>query len=166
MTSSCDWLPALVLLEQYGGEWERYIEAVYRYFREDFIDSRPKFENRNVGLKRYPLFQQKECTFWHCTSEGEEEEERPPDIRRCERIRWPRPIIEHSTDKLVRCWRNKRGSEKRILLWFCEDDYLVVLADRGNYVLLWTAYLVTYNHTREKLIREYEEFQKRLMPPR
>ncbi len=159
------WLPTLVLLGQYGGNWDEYIEAVYQYFKADFIDSTPQFENRNVGLKRYPLFQQKEFTFWHCTSEGEEEEERTPDIRRCERIRWPRPIIEHSQDTLVRCWRNKRGPEKRILLWFYEDDYLVVLADRGKYMLLWIAYPLTYKHTRKKLAREYEEYQKRLMPP-
>ncbi len=159
------WLPALVLLEHYGGNWDEYIEAVYQYFKADFVDSTPQFENRNVGLIRYPLFQQKEFAFWHCTSEGEEEEQRAPDIRRCERIRWPRPVIEHSTDKLVRCWPNKRGSEKRILLWFYDSDYLVVLADRGKYVLFWTAYPLTYKHTREKLAKEYEEYQKRLMPP-
>lgn len=154
------WLPALVLLEQYGGEWDKYIEAVYQYFKADFIDSSPQFENRNVKLKRYPLFQNKEYTFWHVTSEGEKEEERTPDIRRCERIRWPRPIIEHCTHTSVRCWQNKRGQDKRLILWFHESDYVVVLADRKKYVLLWTAYLVTYNHTREKLQKEYEEFHK------
>ncbi|MDD4874621.1 MAG: hypothetical protein PHE15_06595 [Dehalococcoidales bacterium] len=154
-----DWLPAFVLLEQYEGDWERYIEAVYQYFKTDFIDSKPQFEDRRVGLKRYPLYQQKESAFWHCTSEGEEEQERIPDIRRCERIRWPRPIIEHSNDKAVRCWHNKRGAEKRILLWFYKKDYLVVLADRDTYVILWTAYPVIYQHAREKLMKEYEEYK-------
>jgi hypothetical protein len=150
----------LVLLENYGGEWDKYIEAVYAYFKEDFIDSNPCFDSRRVGLKRYPLYQNKERAFWHCTSEGEFEEVRLPDIRRCERIRWPKPIIEHYADTSVRCWHNKRAQDKRIILWFYEKDYVVVLADRGNYVLLWTTYLVTFNHTKEKLLKEYEEFQK------
>ena len=154
-----DWLPALLLLEQYEGDWERYIEAVYQYFKTDFIDSKPQFENKSVGLKRYPLFKQKEYTFWHCTSEGEEEQERIPDIRRCERIRWPRPIIEHCDYKAIRCWCNKRSSDKRILLWFYQEDYLVVLADRKKYVLLWTAYPVIYEHTKEKLMKEYEDYK-------
>ena len=154
-----DWLPALVLLEQYEGDWERYIKAVYQYFKTDFIDSKPQFENKNVELKRYPLLNQKEYTFWHCTSEGEKEQERIPDIRRCERIRWPRPIIEHWDDQAIRCWRNKRGSNKRILLWFYHEDYLVVLAERNKYVLLWTAYPVTYEHTKEKLMKEYENYK-------
>jgi hypothetical protein len=160
MTYSCDWIPGLLLLQEYSGDWIKYIEAVYNHFKADFIVSSPKFQNKRVGIMRDPLYQQKEFTFWHCTSEGDKEDERLPDIRRCERIRWPRPIIEHSNDKLVRCWRNKRRSEKRILLWFYEDDYLVVLTERKQYVLLWTAYLVTYEHTKTKLLKEFEEFQK------
>lgn len=159
-TPSCDWIPSLVFLQEYGGDWGKYIEVVYNYFKMDFIDSKPKLKNKRIGIMRNPLYQQKEFTFWHCTSEGDIEDERLPDLRRCERIRWPRPIIEHSTDNLVRCWRNKRGSEKRILLWFYDEDYLVVLAERKNYLVLWTAYLVIYDHTKGKLLKEYEESKK------
>lgn len=165
MTSTPDWLPSLVSFQDYGGDWEQYINAVYQYFKKDFIDSKPKYDDRVVQLKRHPLFQNKEYTFWHVTSEGEEEEKRTPDIRRCERICWPRPIIEHFSDDSVRCWPNKRGRDKRIVLWFFKEDYAVVLADRKKYVLLWTAYMVSYRHTREKLLREYEEYLKRQIPP-
>jgi hypothetical protein len=157
MSNASEWLPSLVLLNQYEGDWHKYIEAVYKYFKEDFIDSRPRFVDRTVRTKRHPLYQNKEYTFWHITSEGKKEEDRVPDIRRCERIRWPRPIIEYCTSDFIRCWPNKRGREKRIILWCYEEDYVVVLADRKKYVLLWTAYMVTYRHTKEKLLREYEE---------
>ncbi len=44
-----------------------------------------------------------------------------------------------------------------INIW--EDfSYVVVLADRGEYVLLWTAYCVEQEHRRQKLRREYEAF--------
>jgi hypothetical protein len=165
MSNAPEWLPGLVLLNQYEGDWNKYIEAVYKYFKEDFIDSRPRFVDRTVRMKRHPLYQNKEYTFWHITSEGKREEDRIPDIRRCERIRWPRPIIEHCTSDFIRCWPNKRGREKRITLWCYEEDYVVVLADRGKYILLWTAYMVTYRHTKEKLLKEYEEYHERLMPP-
>ncbi len=159
------WLPPLVLLEQHKGDWNEYIEAVYEYFKKDFIDSKPQFTSKTVQLKRYPLYQNREFTFWHITSEGKEEEKRIPDIRRCERIRWPRPIIERHDDDSVRCWRNKRRQEKRIVLWFYKEDYVVVLAERGKYVLLWTAYMVSYRRTREKLLKEYEKCPKILTPP-
>ena len=54
---------------------------------------------------------------------------------------------------------------KRIILWLYEEDYVVILADRKKYVLLWTAYMVTYRHTKERLLKEYEEYYKRLTPP-
>lgn len=93
-----DWLPGLVLLEDYEGNWERYIEDIYMFFRQDFIENQVIFNNQPVKMKRYPLLNGKEATFWHITSEGKEEDSRLPELRRCERIRWPRPIIEHFAD--------------------------------------------------------------------
>jgi len=170
MSDAPEWLPPLVLLQEHNGDWEQYIAAVYDYFRSDFIDSKPRFQNKAVGLKRYPLLEGKEATFWHITSEGKEEDKRVPDLRRCERIRWPRPIIEHYNDESIRYWSNIRGNarrrnEKRIVLWFYNEDFVVVLADRGRYVLLWTAYYVSWDSTRRKLLKDYEEYQKRQTPP-
>jgi len=48
---------------------------------------------KRLGLKRHPMTQNKEATFWHMIQEGSVESERIPDIRRCERIRWPRPSV-------------------------------------------------------------------------
>ena len=79
-----------------------------------------------------------------------------PDLRRCERIRWPRPIIDHGAEPVIRVWENERKGERRICLWLENADYLVVLARRRGYVLLWTAYPVTQPHRRRKLLREYE----------
>jgi hypothetical protein len=160
LSNTCEWLPPLVLFEQYGGNWEDYINVVYSYFKKDFIDSKPLFLDKQVELKRHPLYQDKECTFWHITSEGEVEAERTPDIRRCERIRWPRPIIDNCECQHVRWWRNKRKKEPRVVIWFYEEDYVVVLAERKSYLLLWTAYFVSKDHTRRKLLKEYLNSQK------
>jgi len=103
MTEPPEWLPTLVYFQDYGGQWEPYCEALYKYFENDFIKSKPNFGNKVVQLKRYPLFQGKEATFWHITHEGKIENQRTPDLRRCERIRWPRPIIEHNPDAAIRC---------------------------------------------------------------
>lgn len=160
MTNIPEWLPELVLLAKYGGGWNRYTEAVYLFFKEDFVDSKPSFRGKRLGLKRHPLEQGKEATFWHLVSEGSIEKDRLPDLRRCERIRWPRPIIEHVDDNevAIKVWENQRKDEKRILLWFEEAEYLVILADRGKYLLPWTAYLVDREHTKRKLQKEHEDY--------
>ncbi|MEA2084901.1 MAG: hypothetical protein U9O82_11845 [Thermodesulfobacteriota bacterium] len=157
-----DWLPELVLLESFSGNWENYLEAVYNCFKQDFIDNRPVFEGIKLALKRHPLSSGKEATFWHLISEGQAEEERIPDMRRCERIRWPKPIIDNSKDTAIKCWKNVRRGETRICLWLEQHDYLAVLAERKGYLLLWTGYLVTRHHQKRKLQKEYEKYLKKL----
>lgn len=156
------WLPELLLFEDYNGDWNNYLEAIYEVFKRDFIDSKPDFFGREMRLKRHPVSNGKEATFWHFISEGKNEDERTPDMRRCERIRWPKPFIESADDGAkVKWWSNKRGAETRILLTAEDFSYVVILADRGNYILPWTAYYLDKPHRRIKLRKEYEEFRKR-----
>ncbi|MFB1490385.1 MULTISPECIES: hypothetical protein [unclassified Thiocapsa] len=112
------------------------------------------------ALKRHPLTHGKEATFWHMIQGGQVEEERTPDPRRCERIRWPGLINTHAGDPAVKIWRNQRGREERVCLWFEEEDYLVIPADRGDYILPWTAYLVAQPHRKRKLLKEYEDHRR------
>ena len=155
MSKTTAWLPPLVLFNTYGGDWQAYLDAIYAWFKQDFIDSKPVFQGRRLGLKRLPITHGKEATFWHMVQEGPIEDERTPDFRRCERIRWPRPIIENDADPAIKVWRNRRGSEKRVCLWFVRENYLVILADRGDYILPWTAYPVEQPHRQRKLEKEY-----------
>lgn len=157
------WLPELVLLEDSGGDWERFLETVYRHFVADFVDAKPVYQGRRLGLKRHPVVDGKEATFWHMTSEGRIEQDRGPNIRRMERIRWPKPVIEESEESeqatVVKVWRNiRRKNEERVLLWVETEQYLVVLADRGEYILPWTAYQVTRPHQQRKLQKEFERY--------
>lgn len=158
MSVTPDWIPPLVLFEDFKGNWEAYLDAIYTYFKKDFVDNKPVFQGRRLGLKRFPLSQGKEATFWHMISEGRDEEDRIPDFRRCERIRWPKPVIECDGDAAIKLWRNRRGGEERICLWFEQENYLVILADREKHILPWTAYLVEHPHGKRKLQKEYEAY--------
>ena len=155
-----DWLPELVLIEDYDGDWNRYVEAIYACFKADFLDKPIQYRGIRLGLKRHPEVQGKAVTFWHIVSEGPVEAERLPDFRRCERIRWPRPIIENSTDSCIKVWENERRGERRLCLWLEDAEYLVVLAIRNGYYLLWTTYYVTQQKQKDKLQREYVNWKK------
>lgn len=52
MSKTPDWLPPLVLFNDYGGNWHAYLDAVYAFFKQDFVDSKPQFQGRRLGLKR------------------------------------------------------------------------------------------------------------------
>ncbi|MBN1459633.1 MAG: hypothetical protein JXA57_08845 [Armatimonadetes bacterium] len=155
-----EWLPGFVEFGDYGRNWDNYCDALYQFFRQDFVDDTPMLMGTKVGLKRYPLTDGREATFWHLISEGQDEATRTPDFQRCRRIRWPRPIIEHADHMAVKVWENRRGTETRICLWFEAAEYVVVLALRKRYLLLWTAYLVTEPHRKRKFQKEYEEARR------
>lgn len=160
------WLPKLEQMTDYGGDWRRYLCALYGIFCSDFIRSKPRFRGVPLALKRHPIIADKEATFWHIISEGNIEEERLPNMRRCERIRWPRPAIENCDDDVVKVWTELRGSERRTHIWLEPESYLVVLNERKGYTLLWTAYIVEREHERQKLNRRYEKYQKAEAAPK
>lgn len=159
-----EWLPPLVLLSDHKGDWEAYVEVLYGYYQQDFVRGRPIFYGKNVQTKRHPLEQSKEATFWHLISEGSVEADRLPDLRRCERIRWVRPTIEHTTDEAVKVWENQRQGGTRVCIWCEAAEFLVILAKRSTYFILWTAYPVIEEHRKRKLRKEYEAYKKLASP--
>src|ERR1700734_3268653 len=97
-------LPSLILLEDYKGIWDLYINVVYKQFHKDFVESKPYFQRRPIFVRYHPSYDGKGVTFWHLVSEGDQESERIPDLRRCERICWPRSIIESKEFMNVKVW--------------------------------------------------------------
>lgn len=153
-----DWLPELVLLEDASGIWEVFLEIVYGYYQDDFIFNEVSYKNVPVHRRRYPISEGKEKSFWHLVSSGDIEESRNIEIPRCERIRWPRPIIECDILDGLWIWRNFRKSEERLLIYIPEERYLVVLGIRRGYYLLCTAYCIEETHRHNKLQQEYLEY--------
>lgn len=158
------WLPDVILFSDYGSDWNSYVEALYRTFRSDFKDRNRQltFRGKPIRTSYHPAYDDKDYSFWHLIQEGEVEDERTPDLRRCERIAWIRPIIENAIDPCVNVWENvrarRRGNERRVLLWL-NQEYLVVLGDRGSYWSLVTAYMTERANRIDKLRREYETYK-------
>lgn len=153
-------LPDLILLATYKGVFADYFEAVYKIFKKDFVDSKPVFNKKPLRLKSHPYIDGKEYTFYHFTHSGDLENERQPDIRRMERIAWPRPMIDHSENETLKVWKNKRGNKTRIIIFHEDENYLVILEQRKNYILPWTAYYIDYPNRKEKLLEEYKNYLK------
>lgn len=160
MSEHYSWLPDFEGFGIHNGDWEKYLNVLYHIFETDFVRSTPEFRGRRLGLKRHPLSEGKECTFWHLISSGQVEDDRLPDMRRCERIRWPRPGIENCDADGVRVWTELRKSESRIHIYLEHEAYLIVLSDRGEYILPWTAYWIEFEHQREKLIKKHVAWLK------
>ena len=155
-------LPEMIFLEEFGGNFDVYNEAVYEIFKEGFVSTKPTFGGVRLRLKRYPLVNGKEYTYYHFTHSGNIETKRIPDMRRMERMPFPRPMIDASDSTSLKVWRNKRGTKERILILHEEERYLVVLEDRRDYILPWTAYYIECNNKIRRLLREYVEYHNRI----
>lgn len=170
MSQVYDWLPAIITLASCDGRWNTYASTLYESFKKDFILSTAIFQGSHIDLKRHPLINGREASFEHIISAGPDEQNRPPDMRRCEAIAWPRAIIDHVGTLGVVAWENP-NKPGRWLIALDDFTYVVVLAEResgslneypdcfviwkNRYFLLWTAYFVNYDHQQAKLRRNY-----------
>ena len=153
-------LPEIIELIEFGGNFQNYYEAVYAIFKNDFVNNKPTFKGKRLALKAHPYIEGKEYTFYHFTHDGNIEYDRRPNMRRMERIGFPKPIIDNSSHKHLKVWRNKRSNKERILILNEHEKYLVVLEDRKDYILPWTAYYIEYGNKIRRLIKEYEAYVK------
>ena len=152
--------PPLIELTAYGGNFATYDAAVYDIFKRDLVDRKLEFQGREISLKKNPITNGREATYYHLTHDGEVESDRIPNLERMSKIEFIRLIIDNCDRDCCKVWRNKRGRDERILIFHEEVGYLVVLADRIEYLLFWTAYPVTREHTKRKLLKEYNDFIK------
>lgn len=152
--------PELIYFNDFGGDFKNYLSAVYAVFHNDFIKHQPIYEGLKVSVRKYPEVDGMHRTFYHITHEGEDEANRQPDIRRMERIRFPRFVIENQKHNEILIWKNKRGKDERIILFNDAQNYIVVLTDRKEYYMFITAYYIETEHRKRKLLKEYETYIK------
>jgi hypothetical protein len=152
--------PDLIKLEDFYGNFKSYFNAVYNAFKSGFIDSNPFYNGLRVGAQKFPLVDGIHRTFYHITHEGDDETNRLPDFRRMERIRFPRFMIDNLPHNDLLVWKNTRANDVRVLIFNIAEEYLIVLTERKDYYLFWTAYLVEKEHNRRKLLKEYNANKK------
>ena len=158
---SCEYVPDKLINTM--DDYTEYEEAVYQEYMKTFSNKEFYFNGKRIAEKKHPLIAGKSCTFWHIISSGDCEAEKLPDYDRYETVGWPGFILGYCLDnckeKLI--WETKRRSKIRVLIYCTEIDYLVVLDKREDYYIFWTAYPVKYDHTKRKLLQEYEDFLKK-----
>jgi len=157
-------LPRKIFLEDFRGDYTRFIDAVYAVFENDFIKHKTRFGSHKLNLKYHPLFQDRAYTFYHITHTGEVEGDRIPDLRRCECMPWARPTIENVSDWQLKFWRQKRQKSSNRVCICLENkndvDYFLVLEVRTTYLLLWTAFVCERSPEKAKKMKEYQVWLK------
>lgn len=148
-------------------KFNTYEDATYELFLQLYESISFYFEEKPVIMKHFPPTYTSRSGFYHLTCENYNhtgnEDDRVPNLRRYERIKWPRIIIENIQRDCphLRVWKNKRHGKTNILILCVELKYVIVLSERKEgYLLLTTAYPIEYEHTLAKMLKEYEEYKK------
>lgn len=150
------WLPDML-------DFDPWTEDTYEFlyqnvFKKDFIDSKPKYLGKKVWL--FPEIQDgKEELFWHLTSRKDPEDGiRYPDLRRCERLTWTRPMIDRCPDVAMLNWDHEEGNGvMKTYVWLAGHDFVVIMKKyKDESRRLITSYYLDNPHQRRKMMRKYE----------
>lgn len=171
--SSCTYLPSIIELHDYENSWEQYLKAVYLRYLDDIANGPLLFHEkivfRNDVVDPYGI----ENTFWHIISEGKNEKERTPDLRRCERVSWIKVLLtgictiaEGRNCENYKIWAkvHEKTNKNRWYVWCSAEDYVIVLEERNKYYFLITAFVVKYPDKRNQFEREYQTWIKTKTP--
>lgn len=155
------WLPQPLNFIDYGSNQGRITAAAYAIFKNDFIDSSPECFGKKVIPNPNLMPDGSEECFWHLISQ-EHRNNRVFMVNRCERINWPRSIIENIDHQDVISWKTRHKGKKsgkkdwRLKIALRDFSYIIILREQSKYYVLITAYPVDYPHNIMTLYYEYQ----------
>jgi hypothetical protein len=158
--ATVDWLPDKLAGANFD-DLDALEAAAYAIFQNDWTDS-PSFRGEDVRVHRRPHTANGDRwhTYWHAVTEGSPEEERTAPIpERLEHVPWCRPVVENESDAVVKVWANVRGRDQHVCIWFDRINYIVILKQCKNHLLLKTTYCPESRRKRQ-LHREYAAWKK------
>lgn len=148
--------------------WDAYEDSIYAVYLETVAHARLTFCGHPVNVRFHPESKRKGYGFWHLITEApsqdnRNEDDRLPDLKRCERVRWVAWCIQNAEAEGFSWWENRRQGETHVVIWAEAYDYAVVLAKRTSrhphYYLLKTAYCL-HDRTIRKFTKERDAWRK------
>ena len=144
----------------FQGDWRTYEDEIYQAFVQSFVEAELRFRGWPVRAQYRPATRAKGFSFWHVISEAphrenRNEDDRIPDLRRCERILWIPWLIANAGGEQIPWWENRRGRNTHVVIWAREHDFAVVLAKRRGYYVLRTAYAELKPHRQATFEAEW-----------
>ncbi len=167
MENKCSWIPEIIELKDFNGDWNLYENYLYNIFSDHFLNSNPVFMGKPVLPRKHPIYNGKYESYFHITcGHYRDIEERVPDFRRCERIKWPKAMIDNTEcNCLGNCdnyciWKKQYRNTFRYSLLLKSEKYLVILEERVKYFVLVSAYPLTYSHAFHDQLEYYKKAQE------
>jgi hypothetical protein len=155
MTRKPDWLPKPLKLSTWSHET---YDRLYDWFRNEIMATPLQYEGSEVWYFT-DIEDGREALFWHLTSRKDNATgERIPDLQRCRRLPWLRPLLTNTHRPEVLNWDYLEGDgSTKTYVWLRDHDYLAIMKkypDSSRRLI--TAYWIEYPHERRKLQKKYD----------
>ena len=167
-----DWLPEIASVNPWT---ENTYEMLYAIFCRDIRDCNLLYNGNDVWI--FPDTEDgKELIFWHLTTRGVKRQKTPrrkrkyypewqtdtkterlPDLRRCERLPWIKPLLEHPSEPEVLTWDYEEGDRTiKTYAWIKDNDFVVIMKkypdDKRRLI---TSFYVDKSFKRKDFERKY-----------
>lgn len=158
----CDKMPELVVMGNYNNDWNKYLDALYIIYLEDFCNS--PFLHKGLPLKTFTQleYNMKQESFNHVTTKGDNN--RLYNEERCKKLRWIKPILAGDCAECptFRCFPDLDWNKKwkRFIVWCVGFDFIVIVEQRKDCFFLITAYCLIYKDKKEQLEKKYQKYLK------
>ncbi len=167
-----EWLPEIVSVNPWT---DNTYEMLYEIFCRDIRDRHLRYIGHDVWIFN-DMEDGKEKIFWHLTTRECKREiiprrkqkfypygqkytqtERLPDLRRCERLTWVKPLIEHPTEPEVLAWDYEEGDRTvKTYIWIKDYAFVVIMKKYpdGKRRLI-TSFHINENYKRRDFENKY-----------
>ncbi|HBY21611.1 MAG: hypothetical protein A2Y24_07540 [Clostridiales bacterium GWE2_32_10] len=167
LNNECLWLPPLKRCEDLN-KYAEYEDELYEIFKRDFINNQIYFESKVLRIRKHPITYGREEAFYHIICKDLlKNRDRTPDIARCERIEWPRKIIDNCKCDNNCIWCSKIKIYKKIFknnnyryhILFEEYSYIVIVEERKEYMLFITGYVIDEDNEMDKKLKDFGNYK-------
>lgn len=165
MSEHCEKLPPLIKQSESQTLGE-YLNTLYPIYEQKIASANLKFRGKPVCLFRELNYNLQQQSFEHLTTKGNND--RLYNLKRCERLTWIHDILQGICDGCsnYRVFRDSKWKPRkstrcvRYIIWCVKEDYVIILEDRQDKVMLITAYCVLYTSKRKDLESMYQNSLK------
>lgn len=168
-----DWLPDIVKVNPWTQDT---YDTLYDIFCMDIRDYDLRYIGNSVWIFR-GMEDGREQIFWHLTTRSVKkikiprrkrkfypveqkyiDEDRYPDLRRCERLSWVKALVEKADEREILSWDYEEGdSTIKTYIWLKDYNFTVIMKKYSdNKRRLVTSFYVDKSYIRKGFERKYE----------
>jgi len=152
------WLPPLITLSAHSGDLIFYMETLYQTFLTDLVMQSNTLFGKPVYVSKKLDVDGRHERFWHIITDPHNPSTSDIKYPRAERVSWIKPMIDNHHRPEVLVYERMKDRELKLHLFIPEQDFIVILVDRGNAYYFVTAFHIPYTYKLEEYRREYKKY--------